>query len=223
MPDKIEELKDIPGFSQGVRINSAMRMMKLGRPICPNSKVEYQRDTTGRYVPQEKGPDTANCQLAGGKWWIECGRIGHRPYIRIRKWQTTEPVIEVDDEGRSVIRGEQVFYHQTEEPNVAQVAVALRINNGRGAVEAIEQKGFKRLPDLGFNEVCQFRNCQKPTLPEGTSRKFGAYCGVEHLSLIAADAEGVVLTQVNSGISGEKTRKSQQRRDRQLREILVGA
>jgi len=72
MPEKVvekKELQKLPGFSQGVRVNSSLRMLKMAAPICPNSKIEMERDRDGRLVPKEQGPDRMNCQLGGGEWW----------------------------------------------------------------------------------------------------------------------------------------------------------
>lgn len=214
-------LKKIPGFSQGVRANAAQRMVKLNRPICPNSKQEFERDRDGRLVPKEKGPDTQNCQLAGGRWWEACEEAGHNPYFATRTWYIPEDKLEEIEPGKWVKTGEYFIKHQEVVPNIAQVAINIRINNGRGAEDAIKNKGFRRLRDAGYEEVCQFRNCQKPVSPKGTSRKYGEYCSLEHLQLIAADAESIMLTQ--GALLPVDSKRAQQKREHQLREISVGA
>jgi hypothetical protein len=219
MPPK--DLKEIPGFSQGVRVNAAQRMVKLNRPICPNSKIEHEQDRNGRLVPKEKGPDTQNCQLTGGKWWEQCEALGHNPYFQTRVWYTFEDIIEEDDKGRLIKKGEQAIKHEVTAPNIAQVANTIRINNGRGVQDAMEKKGFRRLTEAGYKEVCQFRNCQKLVAPAGISRKYGSYCSLEHLQLIAADAESIMLTQ--GALLPVDSKRAQQKRAHQLREISVGA
>lgn len=219
-----EALKKIPGHSQGVRENSAQRMVKLNRPICPNSRQEFETDSNGRIVPKEKGPDTQNCQLAGGKWWEQCEALGHDPYFTNRTWYTKKDKLEEQEvDGQKVVvkTGEYLVPHTERVPNIAQVAINVRINNGKGAQVAIERKGFRRLKDAGYEEVCQFRNCQKPVTPAGTSRKYGGYCTLKHLQLVAADQESIMLTQ--GSLLPMDSQRAQQARERQLREIAVGA
>lgn len=215
------KLKVIPGFSIGVRENSAMRMMKLGRPICPNSKIEMELDRNGRLVPKERGPDVQNCQMEGRGWWDLCKERGHNPYFRTMTWYTPEDIIEEDDQGRLIKKGEQLIKHEVVAPNIAQVALALRINNGKGVQDAIEKKGYVRLNDIGYAEVCQFRNCQKPVGKGGSSRIYGNYCGQRHLALIAADAESIMLTQ--GALLPVDSKRAQRKRNAQLREVLIGA
>jgi hypothetical protein len=216
------KLEKIPGFSQGVRVNAAQRMIKLNRPICPNSKVEMEWDRNGKPVTKERGPDIQNCQMGEGRWWERCEAAGHDPYFQTRKWYTTEDILVPDPnrEGRLLKEGESVIPHESRLPNLAQVAVNLRINNGKGAVEAIQNKGFRRLRDAGYEEVCEFRNCQKSVIPQATSRQYGSYCSKEHLQLIAADAESIMLTQ--GAVLPVDSKRAQQKRAHQLREISVG-
>lgn len=226
---KKEELKQIPGFSQGVRENSAVRMVKLGRPICPHSKIEMERDSKGVPRPKYDGPNPLNCQSAGGEWWKMCEDLGHNPYFTTTKWYTTQDVIEEkkDAEGNGtgvfVKTGEDLIPHEEVRPNIAQVAISIRINSGKGAIIAVQKKGFKRLPDLGYFDVCQFRNCQKPVQRKWKSQKYGAYCSKEHLALIAADAESIALEYPHSEFNAEKHVQAKRRRQRQLDEALMGA
>lgn len=216
-------LKRIPGFSQGVRLNAAQRMVKLNQPICPNSKTKFEKDRDGRLIPVEKGPDTQNCQLAGGRWWEACEAAGHDPYFTTRVWYTPKDKLEEQEiDGQTVLvkTGEYLVPHSEKVPNIAQVAVNLRINNGRGAEDKIKKHGFRRLTEAGYSEVCQFRNCQKDVSPKGTSRKYGSYCSLEHLQLIAADAESIMLTQ--GALLPADSQRARQKREKQLREIVVG-
>jgi hypothetical protein len=222
MVDKKVALEKLPGYSIGVRENSAQRMINLARPICPFSKITMELDSNGRPARKE-GISTPNCQLAGKGWWDDCADRGHDPYFTTYKWYTEEDILEPDEQGRLVKTGVHVIPHEQRMPNVAQVAATTRINNGRGPQEAIENKGFKRLRDIGFDEVCQFRNCQKPITPEGTSRKYGLFCSKQHLALIGADYEEVALDQPNVALSGETATKLQKRRERTLNEVLMGA
>ena len=182
MPPK-ETLKPLPGFSQGVRVNAAQRMVKLNRPICPNSKIEMEWDVRGRPVPKDTGLDTQNCQKLAdeiGPGWIKvCEEKGHDPYFTTRTWYVPQDILEdeVDEQGKPtgavIKKGERLIKHEDRFPNIAQVAVNIRINQGRGAIDKVEKHGFRLLRDAGYAEVCEFRNCQKPVSPRGTSRTYG--------------------------------------------------
>jgi hypothetical protein len=218
------KLEKIPGLSRGVRVNSAQRMVKLNRPICPNSRTEYDIDRTGKVIPKPNPPDRMNCQEEGGEWWVRCEERGHNPYFSTRKWHTTQDKLEeteLPDGTKAFVKtGEYLIPHEEKVPNIAQVAVNLRINSGEGAKRAVRMKGFRRLKDAGYEEVCQFRNCQKEVTKRGTSRKYGAYCSIEHLQLIAADQESIMLTQ--GAALPVDSQRAEQKRQKQLREIVVG-
>lgn len=210
-------LKKIPGVTQGVRSNSAMRMLKMVRPICPNSKLKMVRDEERKWIPAEDQP--VNCQRADvAKWWEYCEAQGHKPYEWTRVWYELQDRIEIDPEtGDEIVLGVKRIRHVSTRPNIVQVAVALRINNGMGAVDAKNKKGFKRLEECGYEEVCQFRNCQREI--HYISRKYGAYCSEEHIQLIAADAEGVLLNYVDVTFNGDKTKAVASEREKKLREV----
>lgn len=195
--------KQIPGFSQGVRQNAAARMVKLGQPICPNSKVKMIRTPEGRWIA-DPNPDPArqNCQSDTGPdgsgrvgWWDACEQRGHDPYYTTRVWFSEED--EVDETTGEVTKTRRVR-HEDRRPNIAQVAAHTRVNSGKGVVHKMERHGFRRLKDMGFEEVCQFRNCQNPV--KVTSR-YGLYCGNEHATLIAADAQGLMIHQNPPGVA----------------------
>ena len=213
-------LLKIPGFSQGVHVNQAVRMITLARPICPNSKLKMVRDSvSGQWIPSDSQP--MNCQLAGRGWWKDCGERGHDPYFTNRIWYSTEDLVDVDEEGNEVVTGTKRIKHVNRYPNLAQVSASIRHNSGRGALYAVEDKGFMRLEEIGYEEVCQFRNCQKPVAPNCSSQTYGRYCSKEHLSLIAADVEGVLLRYTNQELQGVDTPKVQKARERQLREVMA--
>ena len=212
------KLKTIPGFSQGVRVNSAMRMMKLAAPICPNSKITMLRQPDGSYRPKDRGPQDQNCQLEGPQWWIACEARDHNPYYRTVVWYVEEDKYETDANGNDVMTGTKRIRHSTTFPNIVQVPIARRMHNGRGVIDSMRKKGRKRLGDLGYAEVCQFRNCQKPVDPKATSMAFGNYCSVEHLQLIAADAQAILLPQLTGPLEAGIEEQVAGKRARLLRE-----
>jgi hypothetical protein len=190
-----KELKVIPGFSQGVRENSAARTIKMARPICPNSKVEMERTPEGKMVPkQETDPNRQNCQKAGIGWWEECEAKGHNPYFTTRIWYSKEDKFGPDPENpeQTIKLGEKTVRHETQYPNIAQVAAHIRVNSGQGPRVKMKAAGFKRLSDIGYEEVCQFRNCQKPVR---VTSNVGQYCSKNHAVLIAADIHGLLQYQ----------------------------
>lgn len=226
-PDTATELQALPGFSRGVRANSAVRMLKLGKPICPFSKVEYEKDNSGNIVPIPENPEKTNCQRIwpirdfGTQWVQNCIDRGHDPFYRTIKWYSAEDELIDLGDGRMRKVGEILIPHEVKVPNIAQTAVSPRINNGEGALRAIRGKGFRRLRDIGFEEVCQFRNCQKAVDPEFSRRRHGAYCSREHLLLIAADDEGELLHQPNDYLNGPEYPKVVREREKQLQQISV--
>lgn len=209
---KVEEEPVLPGFSRGVRENAAQRMIKLAVPMCPNSKIEIELAADGKWYPKDKGPSEMNCQKAYdeiGLGWIKmCEELGHDPYFSTHTWyvpqDVLEPELDEDGEPTGVMfkTGEKYIKHEVRRPNVSQVAISLRINNGRGAVRAVQGKGFKRLSAIGYPEVCQYRNCQKPVTKAGSSRRYGLFCGRKHLSLCAANEMGVMLNQPSLDVNG---------------------
>lgn len=210
MPEVKKEM--IKGFSQGVRENSAVRMMKLAAPVCPNSQRIRQSD--GSFKEQGQ-----NCQLAGGKWWLMCEELGHDPYHRTRVWYET---VDEWDTATGELTGTKKLRREAKELNVVQVPIGRRYHSGMGVVNSMERKGRRRLRDLGYEEVCQFRNCQRPIDPKAISPAFGQYCSRQHLALVAADQQQVMLQYVVPQLDGG-TGQSSSMRAKQLREALAGA
>ena len=226
------KLKRLPGFSQGVRANASIRMKKLAQPICPSSRMEFELDAAGvpRQVPRP--PGDINHQMLWdeyGPGWVEaCIEAGHDPWHRTIQWETKEDELE-QIEGTDKFRkvGEIIIPHSVEVPNVAQVAITPRHNNGQGAVLKIRNYGFRRLKDIGYREVCEYRNCQKDVDAKFSTRDYGSYCSSEHLVLVVADTEAIILDQVdNPGVrllSDTDYRKGKRRRETLLRQAAVEA
>ena len=220
---KKEALQEIPGFSQGVRVNSAARMVKMIRPICPNSKQEMTTTPEGRIVPKrDQTPLRQNCQNERDEtgasivgWWDKCEALGHDPYYTTRVWYSKEPEYgpDPDNPDQIVLIKDKTVRHESKYPNVSQVAAHTRVNGGRGVQFKMERSGFKRLRDMGYKEVCQFRNCQKEI--KFTSR-VGQYCSQEHAVLVGADLQSVFLVQISGRFETGSEMEAQQRRQRGL-------
>jgi len=198
----VEKKKQIPGFSQGVRRNASTRTIKMVQPICPNSKQDMIRTPEGRYIPNpEPDPTRQSCQEDRDEngnsrigWWNACEERGHNPYFTKRVWYSSEDIFDEND----VMTGTKRVRHEIERPNISQVAANIRVNSGRGPLIKQRASGFKRLADLGYEEVCEFRNCQNPAT---VTSAVGGFCGNEHAQLCAADFFGVYDYQVpNSGV-----------------------
>jgi hypothetical protein len=175
-------------------------MVKMARPICPNSKVEMERTPEGKLVPkQEIDPLRQNCQRAGIGWWNDCEAKGHNPYFSTRVWYSREDKFGPDPENpeQTIKLGEKTVRHETQYPNIAQVAAYTRVNSGKGPRVKMTASGFKSLVDIGYEPVCEFRNCQKPI---AVTSNVGQYCSPLHATLCAADIHGILQYQVpNSG------------------------
>lgn len=220
--DKKTPLKKIPGFSEGVRENSAVRMVKLNQPICPYSKVKMERTPEGRYIPAEDQGPVQNCQKADGEWWKDCEARGHDPYFRTRVWYTNQDTFETDPEtGEDILTGKRTVRHKERVPNVCQVYLGTRVNSGRGGWFSIVKKGRRRLTEAGYEEVCQYRNCQRPISKNGLGGRFGNYCSKDHLALVAADLQGIDLHQVTGILEEGSEDKIAQYRAKELREAVA--
>jgi hypothetical protein len=222
-----ETKKQLPGFTMGVRENSSVRMVKLGSPVCPYSKVEMQRTPDGRWVPAENANQTANCQLAGEQWWLACEERGHDPYYRTKVWYTNKDIWDTDDEGNQILTETKTIRHETREPNIIQCPVGLRYGGAQDPVyklrRSMERKGRKRLGEIGYEEVCQYRNCQRPVNRRFRSRHVGDYCSIEHLQLVAADWQEIKLVQMTGRFELGSETQLRQKRMAQLREAAAFA
>jgi hypothetical protein len=210
----------LPGFSSGVRANSAVRMVKLARPICPKSKLKMVKDDEGKWTPAEE--QAVNCQLSDEpRWWKQCESLGHEPFFTTRVWYEKQDKLEEIEPGVFEVTGQKRIRHTAKYPNIAQVAQTIRVNSAKGVQFKMERHGFKRLADLGYEEVCQFRNCQKPLSDAGKGGIYGNYCSLEHLSLIAADDQGMLLHYPVQSLNREEYPKVQRERAKQLREAAA--
>lgn len=214
-----EALQQLPGFSRGVRSGAALRDVTVARPVCPNSQIRG-KIVNGQYEPPEIGPEDVNCALEGGEWWVKCEAKGHNPYFMERKVYHTVDVEEEDPEtGEVFVTGTKKKVVKVLTPNAVQVSPDIMHNSGFGLARKMKYLGFKRLKDLGFQEVCQFRGCQKP--PVYRAPGLGDYCSLEHLNLIAAREAGerLTLTETQS-LSNGVERDVKRKRERQLRETM---
>jgi hypothetical protein len=214
-----KELKEIPGWSQGVRDNAAIRMVKMIRPVCLHSQKEYEQTPEGRIIERRTPGQEPNCQTRGGAWWETCEALGHNPYYRKRVWYSKQDVFETDAAtGEQVKTGDRVVRHEDEIPNIKQVPAHVRVNSGRGPQFRHDNRGYRYLPEMGFAEVCEMRNCQKPVKVESL---YGKYCSSNHAALCGADALGTNLQYIHGEFEQGKEVDLRMRRNRELREAAT--
>ena len=215
-----ETLKKIPGFSQGVRDNSSIRMVKMMQPICPYSQFEVDVTPEGRLVPRrDPSPERQNCQKEGPGWWDNCVERGHDPYFRTRVWYSKKDIFETDPEtGEQVKTGDRTVRHEEKRPNIAQVAAHMRVNSARGPRLAYANKGFRMLAEFGYADVCQYRNCQHEVKVKNS---YGLYCSKKHAALCAADAMGSFVTQIPGRFDEGAEAQIAIKRQKQLQEAAA--
>lgn len=218
MPKTAEVLQKLPGFGRGVRVGAALRDVTLGQPVCPNSQIRGKM-VNGNYEPPEIGPGMENCQLQGGEWWIECEALGHDPYFRIVTAYQTMDIEETGPDGETYVTGTKKRKIQAKALNATQVSPSIMHNSGQGVRRKIEHRGYRRLKDLGFEEVCQYRACQKA--PAYRAEGFGDYCSLEHLNLVAAREEGEFLTITSTqGLNAGYEQQAERKRRTQLQKVM---
>jgi hypothetical protein len=213
------KLKRLPGATSGVREGANVRMVKLMRPICPNSKITLKKGPDGELTPVPLAAGEVNHQKGNRRgWWEDCAEAGHEPYYTKREWPVPRPKITINEDGEKIQDGIVYVLNEEIRPNVAQVAIGARYNSGKSASIAIERKGFRRLGDFGYEEVCQYRNCENPVTVDTSA---GGYCSKVHAQLVAADLQGVALMNANFGYVGDPS-KWVNKRQQQLREAGQG-
>ena len=136
-------------------------------------------------TPGEEGyqPGVLSCQREfNGRrgWWEKCEERGHNP-----------------------------FFNALGVPNTTQVAHSARINNGEGVSRARRNKGFRFLEEVGYDPVCEYRNCEAPVKVKSV---YGNFCSERHARLIGADVEKIEL-EVHPDRRAE--------REKQLRNIQI--
>lgn len=215
----VEKLQSLTGFSQGVRPTATLRDVTVGVPICPNSQIRGKM-VANAYEPPEIGPGMENCQLEGEGWWDKCEARGHDPYFRTTRLYTTVDIEETDPEtGDVFVTGTRKKVREVRTVNATQVSPDIAHNSGVGLSRKIQRRGFKRLKDLGFAEVCQYRACQKEPLFRAAG--LGDYCSLEHLNLIAARSDGEYLTVTDvKGLNAGYEQQSERKRRKQLQETM---
>ena len=169
----------LPPTQVGVRETINTRRILMVRPVCP---IQDDPEKDG-YTGENK------CSLEGLGWWVKCEERGHDPYYRIEQTIKTRPLIEEVD-GKKLVVGQEQTVIERKRLNAASVALTTRVNSGRGPTLKHDRFGFKFLQELGYDPVCEFRNCE---LPVKVKSRYGFFCGDRHARLVGADVEVIVL------------------------------
>lgn len=197
-------LRKLPPLQIGVSEMANLRTVKMARPICP---------TPSHNLEPGFDPDVLNCQREfNGRigWWDKCEERGHNPYFRTKEIVKETPIW-VERDGETVQDGVKTTKETVEIPNVSQVAHSERHDSGNRVETCRNRKGFRFLTEVGFDPVCEYRNCEKPVVIQTI---YGPYCSEQHARLIGADSDKIEL-EVHPDRWGE--------RQKQLRQINLYA
>ncbi len=181
----------LPQLEMGVREQSNIRMKKFARPICPIQDLEELVQRDGTIIPNPNYDGSINCQREMNGypgWWIVCEKRGHDPYFTVKRRIVKEPV--VDEEQDGLITGYRERRVVTKKLNMTQVALGTRFHSGRGEAISVGLKGRKELSEFGYNDLCEYRNCERDATID---TRYGKFCGDRHARLIGADVESFML------------------------------
>jgi len=179
MVEKKEALKEIPWEKTGVRLSAPSRTVKMIMPVCPESQSD---DASGG----------SGCETTvGGAWWIECEKRGHDPYHQAKVVPHRAPIVREQEDGRQLIVGydEQVELIRT--PRVTQVPAGVRSNSGYLPDRKRFWHGYKMPHELGYKDMCEFRNCYNPNIKYRT--KAGDFCDEMQAKMMLADTRHINL------------------------------
>lgn len=181
---------------QGARPSRTMRTAKM---IAPRCAVHFPGD---------------NSVNPFSNWVAACEAEGHNPYVRVATVEHKRPKLEVQEDGRTLVVGEEVELEYIETPNWEQVADELGVYSGRGVPNS-QARGYKFPEELGYAPFCDYFNCGEQN-PKFNTR-FGRYHSRQEAALIALrlDYGPQNETEVTFGSM------DQRRADRQLRDKLA--
>lgn len=185
-PAKKNALEVIPWERVGVQLSNPARTIKMLQPICPET------------INLETGSASPGCETKHkdfGAWWQKCEEKGHNPYIQVFEHPVRTPVVETTEDGRRLIVGYKEELELRESPRTIQVPLGPRFNSGQFLEEKRFFHGYKYPHEMGYADMCEFRNCFAPN-PEINTR-YGAFCREDEARMITADARHTVLEVLN--------------------------
>jgi len=182
--EKKETLKEIPWEKTGLRMSAPSRTVKMIMPVCPESQ-------------SEDGSSQSGCETSvGGAWWVECEKRGHDPYHQAKPVSHRTPVVREQEDGRQLIVGYDEEIELVRSPRVIQVPAGVRSNSGWWPDNKRFFHGYKFPHELGYKDMCEFRNCYDPNVRFKT--KAGNYCNEEQAKMMAADLRHINLEVYNA-------------------------
>ena len=173
--------KSLPNRSDGIKEMSNLRMKLMARPLCP----VIDNPDSDKYTGEP------NCQQSTGNapgWWRMCEEKDHDPYHSITRVIKKEPVLAED--GSGLITGYRERVVEQKRLNLVRIPLSTRFHSGQGERISRVLKGRKSLTELGYNEKCEFRNCEQDA---EIKSKYGLFCNPRHARLVGADVETVFL------------------------------
>lgn len=190
------ELRRFPGRKNS-RKTTGHRRIKMVRPVCDAAKMSA--------LGLPEGDACQDQAKAEPGWWLRCE---HNPYFSLTRRVEQVPTFGAPNErGERTITGydnREVF---VEAPNLTQVSLTPRHNNGGGPGEAQAFKGYKFPQEVGLAPYCQFMDCWSHDIKFTT--RVGDFCEAWQAQLVAADVQGTVLEAGAANLPGsiEKRRK----------------
>lgn len=198
----------IPSWRRGTRLGVGQRTIKMLRPICAICQGEDN-------VPAD--------------WAQHCE---HSPYVTTVATPRKKTLYEGDRDkdgkpvGPQKIVGTETIEEYEARPNVVEVALSRRVNQGQGVRRGVMYKGYIRPDELrspefpdGIAPACQYRGCKyQQDLKEYRS---GVFCREIEAALVQGDFDAKILEV--PGLMDTEERRSQRKRAGQLAALAAEA
>jgi hypothetical protein len=204
------KLKKYPYRGMGVNENAAVRVVWMVQPMCSIPATEYLKKPDGSYESNPAYTGEVNCQSGKwrDKWWEECEALGHHPYeYDVDRFVD---IVEYDDEGVETSRKRKRIRRTG--LNMTQVSHSIRHDSGRNVAQSVA-KGYKFLPELGYENLCMMRSCETPAK---IKTRYGIFCNERHARLVGADVEQIFLIEGGDQASQHARKKAAQLQEIQL-------
>jgi hypothetical protein len=193
-------------FNGSVSSLGVRRAIKMVKPIC----MICQHNST------DPNPG----------WWDECQ---HHPYERLVPKKIRVETFKEDEDGDLVLDEESTKASMKTKmvliPNILEVMKHVQANDNNGPMKFKTLKGFKTLPEVGYNPMCEAYGCGRswPTFDagtRGTEDYYGVFCGRAHAELVAMKEAGLFSYLGASSDVDTQSEKSARRGMRALRADL---
>lgn len=165
-----------------------------GQNVATSRSVKMVRPQCGEC---QQGLDTAP------GWWRSCT---HDPYWSSQRKTRKIPVWKLDPEtGEEVLQEETTQTRRVRVPNILEVALISRSNDGEGPRRFHSMKGYRYLPEIGLAPMCEAHGCGR-AWPTVQTAQNGVYCSEAHAKMCVGDAQGKQTTawidpELDSGVA----------------------